>query len=162
MYPGNQNSCLSWYSLLRPRQFFHSSPNRFWGILNKNILLYTVCPQWHRLNQIQWQNQWCKLGNSIFSIISSWCGWFYKISEIIPLPHPQRYQIRIWTSPSGSPQVGVQSCLWSLQVSGLCFHCGCIPVAGGKYFHRTRMYYILPIPLLISYVAPPIKHHKGS
>ena len=42
---GNPKACLYWSSLLHPRQFFCPSPNIFWGILNKNIMLQTVCPQ---------------------------------------------------------------------------------------------------------------------
>ena len=44
-YPGNPKACLSWSSLLYPRQFFRPSPNILWGILNKSIMLHTVCPQ---------------------------------------------------------------------------------------------------------------------
>ena len=44
-YLGNSKACLFWSSLLHLRQFILPSPNRLWGVLNKNIMLHTICPQ---------------------------------------------------------------------------------------------------------------------
>ena len=138
--------------LLQPRKCCLPSPRQFRGRLI-NVLVHTVHPRDHHHpdpdNRPNGTNVVPEDAGSAAS----------NASYAVETGHPyHRPPTRDTMHQSGLTKVGVKSRVWSIQVLSrrICYKH--IPITCGQYCHKTRMRYLLPLPLLITHGPPPIKY----